>query len=328
MEQRFGFNKMAINEFESWLLEFKIARTVLSIQEHHTWLPSYSMFNGANHFELQKGMRNHHMNKNGWSDIGQHLTIFPDGEILTGRSFERSPACIYGQNSNAFCIENLGDFDAGKDEMTNEQRTSIIKVTAILCKKFGLQINMNSIVYHHWFKLDTGERNNGNGGNKSCPGTNFFGGNKPDDCETNFIPEVTLAYNELFELSANTSVLRFVCVNSESLNVRSAPHYKKSLARSPLSRGIVVRVFEIAENGWLKISSKKDHWVSGKFTHQVWKVFIKNEGVVSRTGCGMEFDKASVFMKDEALFVSEKKEGWYKINMIMEWLNENDLTFQ
>ena len=34
--------------------------------------------------------------KNQWADIGQHFAIFPDGEIVTGRSMETSPACIRG----------------------------------------------------------------------------------------------------------------------------------------------------------------------------------------------------------------------------------------
>jgi len=226
---------------------------------------------------------------------------------------------------NAFCIENIGNFDIGKDEMTEEQRTSIIRITAVLCKKFGLQINMNSIVYHHWFKLGTGERNNGNGGNKSCPGTNFFGGNKINDCDINFIPKVKQAYNQLLELQTNSNVLKFVCINSERLNVRIGPHYKKHIARTPLSRGVIIRAFDIAENGWLKISSKEEHWVSGKFTHEVWKVVVKSEEVISRVGPGTEFDESSTFLKNEELFVSEKKGVWYKLNMTMEWLHESDL---
>ena len=64
-------------------------------------------------------MKAYHVTYNGWNDIGQHFTIFPDGLILTGRSLEKSPACIYGQNANAICIENLGNFDLGGDQMRN-----------------------------------------------------------------------------------------------------------------------------------------------------------------------------------------------------------------
>lgn len=328
MEQKFGFIRMNINEFETWILELKVARTVLTVQQHHTWRPSYKSFDGNNHFDLQKNMRDYHVHNNGWSDIGQHISVFPDGSILTGRSFERSPACIYGQNSNAFCIESIGNFDSGNDIMHDEQKKSIIRVTAVLCRKFGLEINTNSIVYHHWFRLSTGQRNNGNGGNKSCPGTSFFGGNKVENSEANFLPKVQVAYNQLVELTSNMPVLKFVCVNSEKLNVRVGSHYKKAIARSPLSRGVIIRVFEIADNGWFKISSKETHWVSGKFTHQVWKAHVVNNEAISRIGAGITFEASSVFLKNEELFVSEKQGNWYKINMTMEWLHEDDLSVQ
>ncbi len=138
METKYGFTKMTPKEFETYISNLRIARTVLRIQQHHTYIPSYVHYKGNNHFELQKGMKNTHINTNGWADIGQHISIFPDGSIVTGRSFEKSPACIYGNNANAFCIENVGNFDKGADEMTTTQREAIITVTTSLCKKFGL----------------------------------------------------------------------------------------------------------------------------------------------------------------------------------------------
>ncbi|WP_346986370.1 peptidoglycan recognition family protein [Chryseobacterium sp. POE27] len=176
METKFGFIKMTLGEFETYIANLKIARTILLIQQHHTYIPSYIHFKNNNHFELQKSMKNTHINTNGWADIGQHFSIFPDGSILTGRSIEKSPACITGNNANAICIENIGNFDKGADEMTDAQRDAIISVTAALCKKFNFNPDTNRIVYHHWFNLATGVRNNGSGNNKSCPGTNFFGG--------------------------------------------------------------------------------------------------------------------------------------------------------
>lgn len=319
---------MTISEFETYISELKIARTVLSVQEHHTWKPSYAHFNGSNHFELQKNMRNHHVHNNGWSDIGQHISIFPDGTIVTGRSFERSPACIYGQNSNAFCIENIGDFDSGKDTMNSAQEQSIVRVTAALCRKFGLAINTNSIVYHHWFNLSTGQRNNGTGSNKSCPGTNFFGGNKVDDCETNFLPQVEAAFNSLNGMALNTPVLKYVCIDSAKLNVRVGPHYKKAIARSALSRGVVVRVFEIADNGWLKISSKEDHWISGKFTYKVFKATVTSAIAHSHLGPNEASEITSQFIQGEDVFINDRTNGWWNVNMTLEWINETDISIE
>jgi hypothetical protein len=101
--------------------------------------------------------------------------------------------------------------------------------------------------------------------------------------------------------------------------------YSKLITRDPLTRGVIVRVFDIAKNGWLKISSKKEHWVSGRFSYKVWKAIIKSDEAVSRIGAGSEFDTSSVFHKNEELFVSEKKGNWYNVNTTMEWLHESDL---
>ncbi|HMP30820.1 MAG TPA: peptidoglycan recognition family protein [Saprospiraceae bacterium] len=174
MQTKYGFTKLTIEEFSNWIHSVKIARTIVKIQQHHTYKPMYKDFTGNNHFDLQKGMQNAHKYTNGWMDIGQHFSIFPDGTVVTGRSLEYSPACIYMHNANSICIENVGNFDTGGDIMTPLQRESIIEVTALLCKKFNLPVDTNFIVYHHWFRLDNGYRNNGAGGNKSCPGTIFF----------------------------------------------------------------------------------------------------------------------------------------------------------
>lgn len=123
------------------------------------------------------------------------VSIFPDGEILTGRNVEFSLVCIANQDASAICIENLGNFDLGGDVMTSVQKSTIIASTAALCVKFNLMPNVNTIVYHHWFRLDNGVRNNGSGGNKSCPGTNSFGGNKVADFESNFLPLVNAQIN-------------------------------------------------------------------------------------------------------------------------------------
>jgi hypothetical protein len=193
MTKKFGLVKWSIREFEEWLNSIQLARTVLVIQQHHTFSPCYDDFNGSNHFELQQGMKNYHISHNGWSDIGQHFSTFPDGSILSGRPLEQAPVCIKGQNTTSICLEHLGNFDSGKDDMLAKQRETIIQMTAILCRRFNIPVNTQSIVYHHWFNLSTGQRNDGSSNNKSCPGTNFFGGNKVIDCSTYFLPLILQA---------------------------------------------------------------------------------------------------------------------------------------
>ena len=37
-------------------------------------------------WHFQEGMYHYHTVVNGWEDIGQHLTLFPDGSWLTGKA--------------------------------------------------------------------------------------------------------------------------------------------------------------------------------------------------------------------------------------------------
>jgi SH3-like domain-containing protein len=328
MQTKLGFTKMTIAEFEQWIKNLKIGRTILKVQEHHTFSPSYIHFKGSNHFELQQGMKNHHVNHNGWDDIGQHFTIFPDGTILTGRSMEKSPACITGQNANAICIENLGNFDTDGDTMTDLQKEAIVQVTALLCKRFGLAVNSNSIVYHHWFDLKTGARNNGTKNNKSCPGTNFFGGNKVQDCETHFLPLVRAKLAGTVVAPQAVQLIKYGVVTAKTLTVRvnSSPTSNKATDRVSIALGAVIRVFK-EQDGWLKISNSQEHWVSGKFIITVKKAVVNADTLNVRSGSDASFPKIGSYLKGEEVFVVEEKKGWCKVSMDEKWVSKQFLTF-
>lgn len=325
MQQKFGFTKMTVSEFENWITNLRVARTILKVQQHHTYIPSYAHFSGSNHFEKQLAMKNSHLN-NGWSDIGQHFTIFPDGTVMTGRSLEMTPACIYNQNANAICIENLGFFDIGKDVMRNEQRDAIVSVTAALCKRFNIPVNTFGIVYHHWFDLRTGERNNGSRNNKSCPGTNFFGGNKVRDCEVHFLPLVAAKINTPIKTDMS-SVLKYVIVNTDFLNVRESASASspKVADREAALFGAVLRVYE-ERKGWLRISNSRQHWVSGRFTQQVRFATVKADALNVRTGPSVVFPKTASLKKGEEVFVVSEEKGWCKIAMEDKWVNRKFLN--
>ncbi len=320
MTTQFGFTKMTISEFENWISGQRVARTILYLQQHHTFSPDYRLFNGTNHFDLQRAMKNHHVNSNGWSDIGQHFTSFPDGTILTGRSLENSPACISGNNANAICMEHLGNFDLGKDTMTAAQKDCIIRMTAALCKRFAVPVHADKIVYHHWFNLSTGVRNNGSGGNKSCPGTGFFGGNKVQDCERNFLPLVSSALRGGVIAPAN--VMKYICVNTVKLNIRTKPDVDsdKATDRDPAILGAVLRVYQ-EKNGWYKISSSKQHWVSGKYTIEVKRAEVTADTLNVRSGPGSSFLKVGAYKKGQELFIIEEKGNWCKVAMDEKWVS-------
>lgn len=328
METKYGFTKMTREEFGNYISKLKIARTILSIQQHHTYIPSYIHFKGNNHFELQKGMKNTHVNLNGWVDIGQHISIFPDGSIVTGRNFETSPACIYGNNANAFCIENIGNFDSGADVMTVEQKDSIIEVTAHLCRKFNLVADTNRIVYHHWFNLATGVRNNGSGNNKSCPGTHFFGGNKVEDCERYFIPLISSRLKDLSATTDNEKMIKYVSVTSNILNVRSGPASSNEIVkeRDTVVFGAVLRVYE-EKDKWYRISSSSQHWVSAANTKDVQKAVVNSNTLNVRSGPGTNFEKISSLTKGTDVFIYQQKNGWSQIANDEKWVKDSYLSF-
>ncbi|MDQ0639624.1 hypothetical protein QF042_003189 [Pedobacter sp. W3I1] len=326
MTSKFGFTKMDISEFETWISNLRVARTILHIQEHHTWSPSYINFKGNNHFDLQQGMKSYHVSHNGWMDIGQHFTTFPDGTILTGRSLESTPACILGFNTNAICIENLGDFDTGKDSMTAEHKNTIVRITAALCKKFGIAVNSNKVVYHHWFNLTTGVRNNGTGNNKSCPGTNFFGGNKVENCNQNFLPLVSAALNGAAPQPAQ-NIIKYAAVTADSLNIREDANAqsKKVTGAEPATLGAILRVYE-EKNGWYKISASQQNWVNGSFTKDVTRATVNATTLNVRSGPGTNFPKVSALTKNQEVFIVEESNGWCKISSDNKWVKKEFLN--
>ena len=183
-----------ISEFEKYVDDLRVSRDISLIQVHHTYSPSYKQFTGNNHITLQSNMRSYHIKTNGWSDIAQHFTIFPDGVVVTGRSLEMIPAGIKGANSGAICIECLGNFDRGGDKMRDLQKCAIAAVIRILADKFGINPE-TGIVYHSWWTSDGKKIGDYNAtkSSKTCPGTNFFGGNSRSSFEKNLRPLIVNA---------------------------------------------------------------------------------------------------------------------------------------
>lgn len=189
---KYGFTKFTQpEEFKSWLKKQSITRTIKTLQVHHMWLPDYSCWSKDDPLRRQYNTKNYHKSTNHWDDIAQQLSIFPDGSIVTGRSFNKTPIGIRGWNTNSVCVEIYGNFDRGVDEMTPAQKKAVIAVYGIMCKEFNIKPGYNTIRPHCWFTA---------GGNflgdynkirstKSCPGTNFMGfGNTKAAFQDNFYP--------------------------------------------------------------------------------------------------------------------------------------------
>src|SRR4029077_2884612 len=94
--------------FQTWLTELKVTRRIGLIQQHHTWKPDYTNWEKLpDHFHWLESMEQFQM-LNGFNQIAQQLTSFPDGTIALGRPFDIIPAGIKGANQFGICIEHLG----------------------------------------------------------------------------------------------------------------------------------------------------------------------------------------------------------------------------
>ena len=268
MKTKGKFTLKDLNEFEGYIhgLSTSGLRKMTHVQAHHTWSPSYRNFNGSNHFEKLESMEAYHISE-GWSQIGQHYTTFPDGMIATCRSLAVAPACIKGHNTGGICIENLGNFDLHGDVITPAHNKTITHLNALLCLKFNLPVDTNSLVYHHWFRQSDGFRDNGLDkmdvrDHKTCPGTNFFGGNRVADAQLNFTPEVQkafTAYNSAARPPAVT-VLKGK-VNVAVLNVRKGTAVEFAVVEK-LNRNDVVTILETVGE-WDRIGA--DKWVKADY---------------------------------------------------------------
>ena len=151
------YQKMTTEQLINYCLSFNWQRKPKELHIHHTWSPAHKDFTGNNHLKMQNSMANYHKGK-GWTDIGQHLTLAPDGIWITGRNFNENPASISGRNSKGFAIEMWGNFDSGKDKLQGEQLQSIIEFAAWFIDYFNLSADEN-IKFHREYA------------SKTCPGT-------------------------------------------------------------------------------------------------------------------------------------------------------------
>jgi uncharacterized protein YraI len=318
MENRFGFTLLTVEEFGAWLKEEKVSRVITAIQIHHTWLPDYSNFNGKNHFEKLQGMKSSHIER-GFSDIAQNITVFPDGKLAICRTLNTIPAGIYGQNSRGICIENLGNFDTGKDQMTASHREAIVGVVAHLCHRFGLKVSTESIIYHHWFDLSTGQRTNGSGNTKSCPGTAFFGGNTLSDAEQNFLPLVAAAIRGVNTPPAPepVSFAAGIVTSSAALNIRSGPG-TGFLKTGELQPGATVNILE-ENQGWYKVSTKSD-WVSARYISRVKTGTVIAASAPVYKGPAVTNNYLSFLNRGDSIVIHATLGGWYRIDFTDKWV--------
>jgi hypothetical protein len=267
MKTKYGFIEFEnITEFKTWLASQKVTRTINKLQVHHTYAPAYSNWATDDALRRQNNMKNYHVKTNGWADIAQHFTIFPNGHIVTGRSLNSLPVGITGWNTGAICVEIYGDFD--KDKMNQEQADAIIALYGELCKKFNITPSESTIRYHAWFTAKGVYLGNYIAGKstKTCPGKKFFGGNTISAYKANFLPKIQ-AY-----IKGDTGFENYlVRITASELNGRKGPGVHNSIVMV-IPKGTVITIVAeeyVGSTKWLK--AKSGYWVSSAYTEFVRK---------------------------------------------------------
>jgi hypothetical protein len=305
------FIKFSAEEWVSWFETKPIRRKISFVQVHHTYRPAYPQFKGDNHFQLQSAMRQYHMRQNGWRDIGQHLTLFPDGALVTGRDFDMAPACIFGQNTHGICLEVLGNFDLGMDVMSREQARSLLLFLTSLCKRFNWVPGSDRIVYHHWYDLKTGNRTEDKHKVKSCPGSGFWGGNEEEDLTRFLIPDVIKTMELLKSATADAIRMGYAMIRRPLARVyrKSAGFNRWGRTSLALDRGTIVPLYAF-ENNRFRISVTESHWIAGGHLLHLRRGVVKAIALNGRSGPGTSFPVERIFQQNESLYLLPGSDDW------------------
>ena len=103
-------------------------------------------------------IRDLHVNKNGWDDIGYHFMISREGEVFIGRAVDVIGAHVQGHNSDSIGICLIGNFD--REEPCEHQLNALEKLIGRLMEDFLLE--SDCIKLHRDLNPE-----------KSCPGRNI-----------------------------------------------------------------------------------------------------------------------------------------------------------
>ena len=340
MKKGYGFTEFeTIQEFANYMNNLKVTRKITKLQVHHMYLPDYSCWAKDNALRRQYNTKSFHINNNKWDDIAQQLSIFPNGHIVTGRSFNKTPIGIKGWNTGAVCIEIYGNFDI--DIMTEAQANSVIACYAILAHKFNISINSTNIKPHCWFTAGgayIGDYNKRRSC-KTCPGLKFFGGNSKFSMEKNFYPKIK-AY-DIKKLQQGTvkndevDIVNFkVKVIVDSLNVRTGPgtNYNKKIS---VSKGEIYNITKVNSAGTWGLAKELDGWmcITEEYVEKVQPVETKEfmikvlaDELNIRTGPGTQYQSVGVLKKNEAYTIVEvNSQGtWGKLKSGAGWISLND----
>ena len=332
---KYGFTKMTANEFKTWIKQQGNYKYT-GIQIHHTWKPDYSNFykaDGSHEDELvrQNNTKNYHVKTNGWADIAQHFTIYPNGVVVTGRKLSNTtPVGIKGWNANKICIEIYGNFDKGHDIMTAEQKTAVITVYGELCKKFNITPSIDTIRCHAWFTSGgtyLGDYNPSKSA-KTCPGTNFMGfGNTKAAIRDNFIPMI----KNYISGGGSTPVINPIDkslgiykVTDDELNVREQPNASSRIV-GVLKKGEAYTITKTSGNwgllksglGWINLNYCEK--ISSAGSVGVYKITADTLNI--RKGPGTSYAVVGTVKKGDAYTITKVQDDWGYLKSGAGWIH-------
>ncbi|SFJ69717.1 peptidoglycan recognition protein family protein [Thermoflavimicrobium dichotomicum] len=199
MGWQYGLLFDTAEEFIGYIRDKQQARYP-EVHVHGTWQPDFADFTGSNHLELQDAMKRFHTIDRGWDDIAQHITIFPDGKIVTGRDINVPPASAVGNNdpdddnTHPFMFEMVGNFDVGHDKLDGDQLDTALKICRFFSEKQG------AVIRFHNEMTDK----------KTCPGSGIDKGWFVDLICLSWTPTSLLAYTVESIYDSNPSFHRFL----------------------------------------------------------------------------------------------------------------------
>lgn len=143
-------------------------RRTRKIVIHHMAFPNVTDYSREAAVALAKKCQDLHMDRNGWSDTGQHFTISRGGYVLEGRhrSLEglisgeqqvTSAHCV-GQNTQSIGIENEGTYIT--ETPPEALLDSLVKLSSAICTQYGIHAHN---MFGHW-----------DWNNTQCPGIAFY----------------------------------------------------------------------------------------------------------------------------------------------------------
>ncbi|GAA3732902.1 peptidoglycan recognition protein family protein [Salinactinospora qingdaonensis] len=135
---------------------------------HHTATTNSTDYSRYHAFRLSRAIQRYHMDHNGWSDVGQQLTISRGGHIMEGRNRSllaiRRREHVVGahtasHNSHTIGIENEGSYASATPP--GALMVSLVETCAWLCYVYGLDPD-HAIVGHRDYNFT------------SCPGDRLY----------------------------------------------------------------------------------------------------------------------------------------------------------